>query len=296
MRILITGAAGNVGSAVVAAVCEAGHEVVATDVMYSDRLPVKLHLANLIDPMASYRLLEGCDAMIHLGNHPTMLKSMSGSQLLIENTAMTSNVLWAAREVGVKRVVYISSIQSILRRHVSPHRWRDQEPVNREVEGIVKLPIHGQTPPAPGANGYAQSKVIGESILQGLCAGDPQWAGTALRLPFVTRPDWFAHRFGRAGARLPLWVDELTYVLKEDAASLCVAAVQRDDPGYWCSLPGQTLRVDDMSPTELAQRFLPGVEIEGELRPEHGGLIDCRDAQDKLGWSFSADPIACHLA
>ena len=59
MRILVTGAAGKLGSETVAALGRAGHEVRATDLRYRGDLAVRVVPANLLDEHALYPLLEG---------------------------------------------------------------------------------------------------------------------------------------------------------------------------------------------------------------------------------------------
>ena len=100
MRTLVTGAAGKLGSQVVAALVRAGHEVRATDSRFRADLSVPLRPANLLDEHALYPLLEGCDALVHLGNHPNHFAGPSPQRLLAENTSMNANAFFAAIDSG----------------------------------------------------------------------------------------------------------------------------------------------------------------------------------------------------
>ena len=70
MKVLVTGAAGKLGSLTVSALLRRGHEVRATDARYRADLPVRLDVRDLLDEHALYPLLDGMDALVHLANHP----------------------------------------------------------------------------------------------------------------------------------------------------------------------------------------------------------------------------------
>jgi len=110
MRVLVTGAAGKLGSQTVAALARAGHEVRATDMRFRSDLAVPLWPANLLDEHALYPLLEGCEALVHLGNHPNRFAGPSPQRLLAENAAMNANAVYAALDRGVRQIVLASSI------------------------------------------------------------------------------------------------------------------------------------------------------------------------------------------
>src|SRR5919201_1715642 len=114
MRILVTGAAGKLGSLTVGALVRAGHEVRATDSRFRGDLAVPLTPLNLLDEHGLYPLLEGCEALVHLGNHPNRFAGPSFQRLLAENTSMNANAFGAALERGVRHVVFASSIQVML--------------------------------------------------------------------------------------------------------------------------------------------------------------------------------------
>src|SRR6185295_6411773 len=111
MRVLVTGAAGKLGSLAVAALVAAGHEVRATDSRFRSDLAVPLTPLDLRDEHALYPLLDGCDALVHLGNHPNRFAGPSFQRLLAENTSMNANAFAAALDCGVRHIVFASSLQ-----------------------------------------------------------------------------------------------------------------------------------------------------------------------------------------
>jgi UDP-glucose 4-epimerase len=115
---LITGVAGFIGSSLARAVLERGGEVVGfdnfstgkkenlTDVL--DR--IKFHEADLLDLDALHRACEGVDYVFHEAAVPSVPRSVKdpiGNNRA--NVDGTLNVLVAARDAKVKRVVYAAS-------------------------------------------------------------------------------------------------------------------------------------------------------------------------------------------
>ncbi|HTA92275.1 MAG TPA: NAD(P)-dependent oxidoreductase, partial [Polyangiaceae bacterium] len=227
MKVLVTGAAGRLGSAVCAHLSEAGFEVKATDYKHREGLKVKLVHADLRDEIAVYTLLEGCDAVVHLGNHPNLLAGPSPQRLLSENTAMNANVFRAAVDIGIRRIVFSSSVQAILK---VPNGMRSEAPYP-----IPYLPLDGSVPSNPGSNFYALSKEFGERTLQELSRANADLVATSLRFPVLIGDSWI-DRFtagGKPAARSSFNFGEvLGYLMFSDAAELVRATLDKQLPGY----------------------------------------------------------------
>ncbi|EWM11380.1 NAD(P)-dependent oxidoreductase [Kutzneria sp. 744] len=107
-RVLVTGAAGRIGSGFLRHV--AGRYVLrATDVR-----PVDIEdfvLADLGDPAALARACEDVDTVVHLGANPSLLADWDS--LLPANIVGTHNLFAAASEAGVRRVVFASSVHAV---------------------------------------------------------------------------------------------------------------------------------------------------------------------------------------
>lgn len=123
-KVLITGAAGFIGSHTVQACAHAGHEVVAVDAFndYYDPL-VKRRNAELVRTNCGVEiadvdllsteldsLLSGVEAVIHLAGQPGVRSSWSEfSGYLRQNVELTDALLQACHRMDIKRVVYASS-------------------------------------------------------------------------------------------------------------------------------------------------------------------------------------------
>jgi len=147
MRILLTGAAGWLGSVVCRQLVEQGEEIVAVDVLYRADLPVKLHVVNLLDRTAIYPLVEGCQAVVHLANHPNMIRGLMPQTVYAENVTTDANVFQAAMDVGVRHLVFSSSIQVI-------RGTRGGAEDRAKPSCLAYLPADGALPPTCG-NLYA---------------------------------------------------------------------------------------------------------------------------------------------
>ena len=112
MKVLVTGGSGFIGSHVVDALVEAGHEPRIFDVIPSPwHDDVDTFIGDLTDVDALRLASEDCDATAHLGaiadvNHVAADPKYAERV----NAGGTANVLEAARAEGVGRVVYASTI------------------------------------------------------------------------------------------------------------------------------------------------------------------------------------------
>jgi UDP-glucose 4-epimerase len=112
MRALVTGGAGFIGSHVVDRLIEAGIEPVIYDQRPSPHHPdVPAHVAPLSDRKALAKAVKGCHAVLHLAAMADVDKvTEAPTEAEDANSRGTLNVLDAAREAGVERVVYASTI------------------------------------------------------------------------------------------------------------------------------------------------------------------------------------------
>src|SRR5215216_291688 len=113
MRILVTGARGKVGSAAVAALLDAGHDVTALDVgapVFEAPEPgaPAYFQADLSDAGDAFAAVRGHDAVIHSAAIPEPTRNPP--HVVFRNNLMaTFNVIEAAVRFGVPRVVNVSS-------------------------------------------------------------------------------------------------------------------------------------------------------------------------------------------
>jgi nucleoside-diphosphate-sugar epimerase len=115
MRALVTGGSGFIGSALVRAMVGAGHEVVILDDLSTGSRrnladEVQLVEGDVRDPAAVREAAAGAEVVFHLAALPSVARSMADPVTAHRvNVDGTVNVLVAAKDTGVRRVVYTSS-------------------------------------------------------------------------------------------------------------------------------------------------------------------------------------------
>jgi nucleoside-diphosphate-sugar epimerase len=122
MHYLVTGGAGFIGSNLVSALLEKGRKVRVLDNFLTGKRENLVGLAerygdsfqliegDLRDIEATHRAVEGVEFVLHQGALPSVPRSVADPVLSNEiNVGGTINLLVAARDAGVKRVVYAAS-------------------------------------------------------------------------------------------------------------------------------------------------------------------------------------------
>ncbi len=177
LRVLVTGSAGKVGRAAVAALQKKGHEVRATDLIPptferpEDTDPEYIQ-ADLTDAGDAFAVTRGMDAVVHAAALPE--PTHNPPHVVFHNNLMgVFNTLEAAIRFGVPRYVNISS--ETVPGFFFPERefLPDYVPVDEEH------PIRPQDP-------YATAKFFGELLMDG--------AITRSDIRCISiRPSWVQH-------------------------------------------------------------------------------------------------------
>ena len=117
MKILVTGSTGFLGSAIARELLSDGRDVrllvrKGADTRNIDDLDVEMALGDLRDPSSLKSALTGCSVLYHAAAYYSL---WDRDQRLIYdiNVAGTRNILQAARECGLDRVVYTSTVGCI---------------------------------------------------------------------------------------------------------------------------------------------------------------------------------------
>ena len=112
MKYFITGATGFIGAHLVESLVEKGHEVHA---IYRSQekaaglnKKARLFPGDLFDLAAMKKGMEGCDYVCHLAAYARVWSKNSGEFYKI-NVVGTNNVLSIARELGIKKIVVVST-------------------------------------------------------------------------------------------------------------------------------------------------------------------------------------------
>jgi nucleoside-diphosphate-sugar epimerase len=170
-KIAVTGASGKAGRAVVRALLEHDHDVLAIDVLPPDESSARSLLADLTDYGQAVESLAGRDAVVHLAAIPAS-EIRTEETTFRTNMLSTYNVFEAARLLGLRRVVWASS-ETIL-----------GLPFEREQPAYA--PIDEEHPAYPESS-YALSKLLSEELGRQL----HRWTGApyvALRFSNIMEP------------------------------------------------------------------------------------------------------------
>lgn len=151
MKVLVTGGTGFIGSSIVRALLLAGHDVRAlvregADTRNLAGLDIERVTGDITDPESLTAAIRGCTHVFHAAALYSFWVTQPG---LIErvNVGGTRNVLQAALDAGVERVVYTSSVAAL----AVPSRDR---------------PVDEATPVDPSAiiGAYKRSKYAAEQV------------------------------------------------------------------------------------------------------------------------------------
>jgi dihydroflavonol-4-reductase len=207
MKTLITGASGFVGSAVLRQLIAAGHTVRALVRPNSDRrnladLPVEIVTGDLTDRASLDRALLGCSALFHLAA-VYRLWVPQPQEIYETNVTGTRNLMIAAANTGVKRIVYTSSVATLgLTRDGSPadedtpvsladmigHYKRSKFLAEAEVKKLADeqgLPVVIVNPSTPVGPRDIKPTPTGRIIVDALSGRMPAYVNTGLNLVHV---------------------------------------------------------------------------------------------------------------
>jgi len=272
-RVLVTGAAGFIGSHLCEALLRRGHEVRGLDAFTTFYDPRRKH-DNLRNVSAHPRFdllsvdlvcdaledaLEGVDAVAHLAGEPGVTTSWGPSfdRYLQRNVLATQRLLEAVSTRRVERLVYASS---------------------SSVYGTAGNVLRAEGEPRP-ASPYGVSKLAAETLV-GAYAQSGLVPGVSLRYFSVygprQRPDMAASRFTEALLRrspLTVYGDggqlrDFTYV--DDVVEATTNALFADVP------PGAVFDIASGRPTSVA-------EVIGHLQALVGAPADVRRTAERLG-------------
>jgi UDP-glucose 4-epimerase len=290
MRVLVTGAAGFIGSHVMDRLRAAGHEPVGFDVRPSPhhaRGEAAMVVGDLLDPDALTKAMQGCDAVAHLAaaaDVDQVAKNPAAAEEL--NSRGTLSVLEAARAAEVPRIVYASTI------------W--------VYDGHARDLVDEETPVSQSSHLYTATKLAGEMYCRSYAElYDVEFTILRFGIPYGPR--------ARPAAVIPAFVNKalagepLTiagdgaqarrFVYVEDLADGVVCGLRPSAANRTYNLAGE----EDVTIAQIAaavKEQFEGVEIvHTSARPGDfsGAPVSSERAARELGWR-AATPFSEGMA
>ena len=266
----MTGSAGELGKYVTKELIENGYEVVGTDLRLPGKLDYKFILSDLTDLGQVHGCMVGADAVIHLG----AIRSPGGqpNEIVFGNNVLsTFNVLEAAANLGLKKVVFASSI-NVLGFGFATKYFLPKY-----------MPIEEYHPLLP-QDCYGLSKVVGEEI----CAACTRRTGMptiSLRFMWITYSELYSKNLpvmwkDPANGRSSLW----SYIDGRDAANSCRLSLEAEVDGheaFFIAAEDTYMKIPTM---DLIRDFLPEISDFRRDIPGTSSIFDCSKAKRLLSF------------
>lgn len=261
MRILFTGHRGRLGPPTHQRLIADGHEVCGFDLADGD---------DIMDAAAIRRAARGMDAIVHSAGLPEDRNGPPADTLTV-NLSGTANVLVAAEQEGVRRVVHLSSGKSLGMLERDP----DYLPVDDDHRGLPTRPYGlAKWLSEEMCAAFTQRTGIETVVLRPVAVFDAEGYARMIKAPPSPR---MPGRFWHMGVHIDV----------RDVADAIAAAVHRPVPKHVRLLLAAADIADRRSTLELVAEHAPHVPWRGG--PEyktvpHRGLIDIGLARRILGW------------
>lgn len=237
--ILITGAAGFIGSAVARAAVERGYRVRVLVRATSARtnlagLDAEVFEGDMRDQAAVERALAGMRCLLHVAAD-YRLWARDPEEIVRNNLDGTGAVMRAALEAGVERVVYTSSVATL---RVGP-----ETVASNEDEALA---------PEEGIGAYKRSKILAERLVERMIAEDKLPAVIVNPSTPIGPRDLRPTPTGRiiveaASGRMPAYVETgLNVVDVADVAAGHLLALEKGRIGERYILGGENLMLRDL--------------------------------------------------
>jgi nucleoside-diphosphate-sugar epimerase len=273
MRVAVTGGSGKLGRAVVTDLLAHDHDVLNLDIQ-APRDPAaaftRVDLTDFGQAIEAFLRIDdrhdGIDAIVHLAAIPGP-GMVTNNRIFANNVISTYNVFSAARDAGIRNIVWASS------------------------ETVLGLPFDTPPPYLPAdeeyplwpETAYSLGKVLEEEMARQFCRWDPALKMIGLRFSNIMEPaDYAAFPTFDADPMLRKW-NLWTYIDARDGAQAVRKALELDTTGMDIFQIANADSVMTRSSTDLAKAVFPDVPIRKDLG-EHETLVSIDKARRILGY------------
>ena len=271
--VLVTGGSGKLGRFVVKRLQDAGMNVISADrVSHPDKSVNQV----LIDFRKSGEVLDlvtgvnnridKLDAIVHLAAIPAP-GLYSDLATMENNFNSTINVFTAAKNAGIKKIVFASSETVLGLPFDTPPPY---------------VPVDEEYRPRPESY-YSLAKFLEEQAAMELCRWDPTLSMIALRFSNVMDPSEYpGFRDFQLDSNIRKW-NLWAYIDGRDGAQAVHKAIQYPKPGFEAFIIANKDTVMNQSNQELLKKHFPNIAQRREFK-EHETLLDIGKAQRLLGY------------
>lgn len=270
-KVLITGAAGQIGSHIATAFRDSGMSVRTTDI-HGD-VDVQVDLTHFESVQSAIR---GCTHVIHCGAIPTEVEGRE-HDVLASNVQGTWNILQSCVNFGINRAVVFSSVNAFGsfagRRPLAYLPGDDAYPV--QTENTYQLAKHLVE---TTANHYSRVHKMDIALLRPVYVSSEKAYAT-----------W--NPAGASNANIWNVSDLWSYVDLRDVVRAAILASTASFSGCHAMLLAANDTTAALTTRKLVETYYPEAVMTDRLKEwlssdnPYRGLIDCSVARDVIGWS-----------
>lgn len=269
-KVVVTGGSGRLGQFVIRELLAHSYEVLSLDRVPPREKLCMAWLADLRQAGDLFEALREAYGVVHLGAYQAPNLAPDG-ETFSNNVSATYNVLRAAADMGVKKVVLVSSTAAFGFIYANKLWAPDYLPVDEKH-------------PSKPQDSYGLSKVVGEQIADSFVTIQPDMTISSLRFPgvnFDLTYESFRERWKMPAARASgFW----TYIDARDAATACRLALETKFYGHEVMIASAPMSCMIQPMRDLVGKYLPaGAQIRN-ASGEHWSGVDSTKAHKLLGF------------
>jgi nucleoside-diphosphate-sugar epimerase len=271
--VLITGGSGKLGRFVVERFKDAGWNAISADrVAHPDKSVSQLivdlrNAGEVLDLVTGVNnRIEKLDAIVHLAAIPAP-GLYSDLATMENNFNSTMNVFTAAKNAGIKKIVFASSETVLGLPFDTPPPY---------------VPVDEEYRPRPESY-YSLTKFLEEQAAMEFCRWDPELSMSALRFSNVMDPSEYAgFEAFQNDAKIRKW-NLWAYIDGRDGAQAVQKAVEYAKPGFEAFIIANKDSLMRRPNQELLDEIFPNIAKRKEFG-EHESLLDISKARRLLGY------------